>query len=57
MVAGKDQNSWVMGELGRAALAGVECFNNNSNGSIAPVVLGGRLWWSYGDGRGCSIHF
>ena len=52
MAAGEEQNSWVMGELGRAALARVECFNNDGNASIAPVVLDGRLWWSYGDGRG-----
>ena len=37
MAAGEEQNSWVMGELGlgREAFSGVECSNNDDNGSIA----------------------
>ena len=41
--------------LGREAFSGVECSNNDDNGPIAPVVVDVRLWWSYGNGRGCSI--
>ena len=58
MAAGEEQNSGVMGELGlgREAFSSVECSNNDDNGSIALVVVDGRLGCSYGDGRGCSIH-
>ena len=56
MAAGKEQNSWVMGELGQEAFSGVECFNDDDNGSIGSVVVGDQLWWSYSNGRGCSIH-
>ena len=37
------RSCWVTGELGQETLAGIECFNNDGNGKVAPVVFDDRL--------------